>query len=244
MSATAAVLTASAASNGRALWYLTRATGLVSMVLLSATVVLGIVASIGWTRERWPRFLSQGLHRNLSLYCVIVVGLHIVTTVADSYLPITLLDAVVPFASPYRPLWVGLGAVAFDLLVAVAITSALRRRIGYGAWRGVHWLAYACWPIALLHGLGTGSDSRQAGAELVYVVCTLAVTGAVLWRLVAVRSPSAGWRILAGLGTVAVVIATLVFAALGPLRPGWSARAGASAIGARTADAPGNGSVR
>lgn len=216
-------------SSGTALWYLTRATGLVSLLLLSATVVLGIVASIGWTRERWPRFLSQGLHRNLSLYCLVVIALHIVTTVADSYVPIGLFNAVVPFTSPYRPLWVGLGAVAFDMLVAVAITSAVRHRIGYGAWRGVHWLAYVCWPIAVLHGLGTGSDSRQSVADLIYVVCILAVAGALVWRLVAVPSPSAGWRLLAGVGTAAVVVATLVFAALGPLQPGWSSRAGSAA---------------
>lgn len=217
------------ASGGKAYWYLTRATGLVALVLLSAAVVLGVVASIGWTRERWPRFLSQTLHRNVSLYCLVVVALHILTTVLDGYVPITYLDAVVPFASPYRPVWVGLGALAFDLLVAVAVTSALRRRIGYGAWRGVHWLAYACWPIAVLHGLGTGSDSRQVVADLLYVGCIAAVGAAVLWRLVAVPSPSAGWRVLAGVGTAAAIVATVAFALLGPLAPGWSKRAGTAA---------------
>ena len=126
------------------LWYLTRATGLVSLVLLSATVVLGIVSSVGWTTERWPRFLSQSVHRNLSLFCLVVILVHVVTTVADGYVPIGLADAVIPFRSPYRPIWVGFGAVAFDLLLAVVITSGLRRRIGTRAWRGVHWLAYAC----------------------------------------------------------------------------------------------------
>ena len=152
-----------------ALWYLTRATGLVSFILLSATVVLGTVASVGWTSDRWPRFLSQSLHRNLSLFCVVLIGVHVVTTVGDGYVPIGLADAVIPFRSPYRPIWVGLGAVAFDMLLAVAITSALRRRIGVAAWRGVHWLAYACWPIAVLHGLGSGSDPRLPGAMLVFV---------------------------------------------------------------------------
>lgn len=219
-----------ATSSGSALWYLTRATGLVALVLLSATVVLGVVASIGWTRERWPRFLSQVLHRNLSLYCLVVIALHIVTTVADGYVPITYLDAVVPFTSPYRPLWVGMGALAFDLLLAVAVTSALRRRIGYGAWRGVHWLAYACWPVAVLHGLGTGSDSRQVLADLIYVLCIAAVAGSVAWRLVAVPSPSIGWRLLAGVGAAVTVIATVAFAVTGPLRPGWSSRAGAAVV--------------
>ena len=119
---TASVL-ATVGHGSTALWYLTRATGLVSLILLSATVVLGTVASVGWTSDRWPRFLSQSLHRNLSLFCIALIGVHIVTTVGDGYVPIGLADAFIPFRSPYRPIWVGLGAVAFDMLLAVAITE-------------------------------------------------------------------------------------------------------------------------
>ena len=118
-----ASLLATVGHGSTALWYLTRATGLVSLILLSATVVLGTVASVGWTSDRWPRFLSQSLHRNLSLLCVVLIGVHVVTTVGDGYVPIGLADAVIPFRSPYRPIWVGLGAVAFDMLLAVAITT-------------------------------------------------------------------------------------------------------------------------
>ncbi len=167
-----AIVLATVGHGSTALWYLTRATGLVSLILLSATVVLGTVASVGWTSDRWPRFLSQSVHRNLSLFCIALIGVHVVTTVGDGYVPIGLADAVIPFRSPYRPIWVGLGAVAFDMLLAVAITSALRRRIGVAAWRGVHWLAYACWPIAVVHGLGSGSDARLPGAQVVFVLCT------------------------------------------------------------------------
>lgn len=142
-----------------ALWYLARASGLVSLVLLTATVVLGVVASVGWTTERWPRFLSQDVHRNISLFGLAFVGVHIVSTVADGFVPITFVGAVVPLASPYRPLWIGLGALAFDLLLTVLVTSGLRRRIGYASWRFVHWLAYLCWPVALVHGLGSGTDT-------------------------------------------------------------------------------------
>ena len=106
-----------------AFWYLTRASGLVSLILLSATVVLGTVASVGWTTDRWPRFLSQSIHRNLSLFCIALVGVHVATTVGDGYVPIGFVDAILPFRSPYRPVWVGLGAVAFDMLLAVAITE-------------------------------------------------------------------------------------------------------------------------
>jgi sulfoxide reductase heme-binding subunit YedZ len=211
-----------------ALWYLTRATGLVSLILLSAVVVLGTVASVGWTSDRWPRFLSQSLHRNLSLFCIVLIGVHVVTTVGDGYVPIGLTDAIIPFRSAYRPIWVGLGAVAFDMLLAVAITSALRRRIGVAVWRGIHWLAYACWPIAVMHGLGSGSDPRLPGAMLVFVVCVAAVAAAVAWRLAAGWARSMTWRIGGAVTGVAVLVVITAFAAAGPLRPGWSHRAGTS----------------
>jgi DMSO/TMAO reductase YedYZ heme-binding membrane subunit len=210
------------------LWYLTRAAGLVSLVLLSATLVLGLVASVGWTTERWPRFLSQSVHRNLSLYCLAFIGLHIVSTVADGYVPIGIVDAVIPFRSPYRPMYVGFGALAFDMLLAVAITSGLRRRIGTSAWRAVHWLAYVCWPIAVVHGLGSGSDSRLPGALLVFVVCVGSVAAAVTWRLAVGRAPSTSWRLLGGAAAVFVVFGISVFAVAGPLRAGWSHRSGTS----------------
>ena len=239
-----ATLVATVGHGSTALWYLTRATGLVSLMLLSATVVLGTVASVGWTTSRWPRFLSQSVHRNLSLFCLALIGIHIVTTVGDGYVPIGFADAVIPFRSPYRPIWIGLGAVAFDLLLAVALTSALRRRIGVAAWRGVHWLAYACWPIAAVHGLGAGTDARLPGATLVFVGCVGSVVAAVAWRLAAGRARSVAWRAGGAIGTAAVVLVIAAFAAAGPLRPGWSHRAGTSSAllaqlsGAKTASYP------
>jgi predicted ferric reductase len=211
-----------------ALWYLTRATGLVSLVLLSATVVLGVVSSVGWTTERWPRFLSQAVHRNLSLFCLVLVGLHVVTTVADGYVPIGYLDAVIPFRTPYRPLWVGFGALAFDMLLAVAITSGLRRRIGTRIWRNVHWLAYVCWPIALLHGLGAGTDARLSLALAITGLCVVSVVGAIGWRLVTGPSILARRRMAAAVAGVLTLVGIGVVALTGPLRTGWSHRAGTS----------------
>ncbi|MGO8872834.1 MAG: ferric reductase-like transmembrane domain-containing protein [Acidimicrobiales bacterium] len=223
-----ATIELTAATNARALWYLTRSTGLVALLLLTATVVIGVVASVGWTTERWPRFLSQSVHRNLSLFCVGMVALHVVTTVSDGYVPIGFADAVLPFLSPYRPIWIGLGALTFDLLLIVLATSALRHRIGYSSWRFVHWLAYLCWPIAMFHALGSGSDSSLPLVLFLDVVCAAAVIGAVVWRLLTGRAFAIGRRALAATATVVVVTALVVFAAVGPLRPGWSHRSGTS----------------
>jgi hypothetical protein len=222
------VVLAASASNGKALWYLTRASGVVALVLLTATVVVGVVASVGWTTERWPRFLSQHLHRNLSLLCLGFVATHVLSTIADGYVPIGIVDAFVPFHSPYRPLWVGLGAVTLDLLLAVLVTSALRHRIGYRSWRFVHWMAYLCWPIAVLHGLGSGSDTRLGPVLVIDGACTLAVLAVVTWRLVTGRSFGATRRLVAAAVAVVVTVAIGAFAVLGPLRPGWSHRAGTS----------------
>jgi len=216
-------------AGGKALWYLTRATGLVALVLLTASVVLGVAAAVGWATERWPRFLSQSLHRNVSLFCVVFVGIHVVTTVSDGYVPIGFTSAFLPFLTPYRPIWIGLGALSFDLLLAVMLTSALRRRIGYSSWRFVHWLAYLSWPIAVFHSLGSGSDSPLPLVLFLDAVCTAAVVAAVACRLATGRTFPLGRRAVAAVGTAVVVLAVVVFASLGPLRPGWSHRAGTSA---------------
>jgi methionine sulfoxide reductase heme-binding subunit len=166
-----------------ALWYLARGSGAVSLCLLTLTVVLGIVTSARWATANWPRFVVAGLHRNLSLLAVAFLGLHVASVVVDGYVPIRWLDAVVPFASAYRPLWLGLGAVALDLLVAVLLTSLLRVHIGHRAWRAVHWAAYLCWPVALVHGFGMGTDKRQLWMLALDILAIASFAAAAGWRL-------------------------------------------------------------
>lgn len=170
------------------LWYLTRGAGAVSLVLLTSSVLLGIGTWTRWASARWPRRFGMGLHRNIAMLSVVFVVLHIVTSVIDGYVPLTLLDAVVPFGAGYRPIWVGLGAVAFDLLLALIITSLLQRRMGWKRWRATHWAAYACWPIAVLHGVKTGSDAGAPWFMLLVIGCVAAVLGAGVGRVVTARS--------------------------------------------------------
>src|SRR5205823_6374706 len=113
------------------------------------------------------------------------------TSVLDSFAPIKLIDAVIPFASAYRPQWMGFGAVALDVLIALVITSLVRRRLGYRTWRAVHWLAYASWPVAVLHGLGTGSDTKIWWMLGLTGACVAAVSAAILLRTVRAGSR---WR--------------------------------------------------
>ncbi len=232
-----------AGHGGTFLWYLTRATGIVAFVLLSAALVMGIVASVGWTAERWPRFVSQNIHRNLSLFCLALVCVHVLTTVADGYVPIGLADAFVPFQTPYRPVWVGLGAVAFDIMLAVLLTSALRNRLGHRAWRAVHWLSYACWPVALLHALGTGTDTRLSLISFTNIVCVASVLAAIAWRLITGHAIPARRRAVSAMSTVVVTFGIGLFAALGPFRPEWSRHAGTSAALLRSIQAAQYGSA-
>ncbi len=154
---------------------------------------------------------------------------HIATAVMDSFAPIRLIDAVVPFTSAYRPLWLGLGAIAFDLLLAVAITSLVRRRLGYRAWRATHWLAYASWPVALLHGLGTGSDARARWMLALVAVCLAIVVAAVLARVAYGWPERFATRLAAGTAAVILPIGLLAWLPGGPLASGWAARAGTPA---------------
>ncbi|GAA2003555.1 ferric reductase-like transmembrane domain-containing protein [Catenulispora subtropica] len=211
------------------LWYATRATGVIALILLTASVVLGIVVQVRAASDRWPRLVTLGVHRNLSLLVLAFLALHIGTAVVDSYAPVGWLSLVVPFASSYRPLWLGLGTVAFDLLLAVTITSLLRRRISVRVWRAVHWAAYACWPAAVVHGLGTGSDPRQPVVLGLTIVCVAAVLGAGVWRLAVGWPDHARTRLVAAATGAVVVLAAGAWAVTGPLRPGWAARAGTPA---------------
>lgn len=169
--------------HGPGLWYATRATGLVALLLLTVSVLLGILTAGRFASENWPRFLSQGLHRNTSLLVLAFLVLHVGTTVADTYTSIPLIAAFAPFTSAYKAAWLSLGAVALDLLLALTATSLVRRRLGHRAWRRVHWLAYACWPVAVAHGLGIGTDRSASWAFVLSMACVLAVLGAAAWRL-------------------------------------------------------------
>lgn len=166
-----------------ALWDFGRGTGVVSMVLLTVSLVLGIATRSGRPAPWLPRFAVAELHRNVSLAASVFLLLHVVLLLFDPYAMLRLVDVVFPFAGAYRPFWLGLGAVALDLLIAVVVTSLLRHRIGRRTWRAVHWASYAMWPVALAHSIGDGTDGLSLWFLVVSIVCTVAVAGALCWRL-------------------------------------------------------------
>ncbi len=177
------------------LWYTTRAAGAVSLLLLTAVVILGVLSALRFRTAGWPGFLTTGLHRNVALVTVVFLALHIVTAVVDPFTNLGWLSAMVPFTSYYRTFWLGLGTIAAELLVAIIVTSLLREFIGHAAWRLIHWLTYAAWPIGVVHGLGTGTDAWSPWFFALTCACMAAVGFSVVYRLVAgSRDPLAQQR--------------------------------------------------
>lgn len=169
------------------LWFATRGAGVVSMLLFTAVVVLGIVTTMRWQSDRWPRFLTAEVHRTISLLSVVFVVIHVLTAILDPFTHLGIGAALVPFASSYRPVWVALGVISVYLGLAVLVTSLLKARIGMRLWRAIHWIAYASWPLALLHSIGSGSDARATWMLAVDALCVVPVAFAVAWRLVSAR---------------------------------------------------------
>ena len=173
--------------NDTLLWYTTRGAGAVSLLLLSGVVALGVLTAVRFEAPGWPRFVTAALHRNLALTAVVFLALHVLTAVTDPFAHLGMLVALVPFTSWYRTLWVGVGTIAVELIVAVAATSLVRRWLGHTTWRAVHWLAYAAWPVALVHGIGAGTDGTADWMIAIDVLCAGAVLTAVAGRLLGPR---------------------------------------------------------
>lgn len=212
-----------------AYWYLTRGTGTVALVLLTLSAAFGVANVRRLRTEHMPRFVLDAVHRNVSLLAMAFLLVHILTSLLDGFAPIRIVDVVIPFASSYRPLWLGFGAVAFDLMLAIVITSLLRRSFGYRAWRITHWAAYASWPVALLHGLGTGSDTKTGWMLVITAACVIVVIVAIVARATAGWPEHRGPRLAALTSSALVPLGLLIWLPGGPLSAGWAQKAGTPA---------------
>ena len=170
-------------AGGQSLWFLSRGSGLILLMLFSVVVVLGVATRTGSASARWPRFAVMELHRTLALFAVGLLGVHVVTAIMDPFVSIGWAAVAVPFVSPYRPLAIGLGTLAVDLGSAVLLTSLARRHLGYRTWRAVHWLAYVAWPVAFIHTIRAGADLGVLWVSLIEWGSAALVATAVLARL-------------------------------------------------------------
>lgn len=173
--------------NGPALWFANRGSGVVLLAVVTVSTVLGVLSTSRAGSRWWPRFLTQGLHRNVALLAVGLTVVHAATAIVDEYVDIRWWQAIVPFGATYKPLWLSLGTLAFDLMLAAALTSLLRHRMPHSLWRGIHTTTYAIFALGLVHGIGIGTDATEPWSVAVTVACVTAVLLAATARLVTVR---------------------------------------------------------
>ena len=175
--------TSASVLSGPELWFANRGTGFVLLVLLTLSTMLGVLSTARVSPRIWPRMLSQGLHRNVSLLAVTFLAAHVVTAVVDTFVDIRWWNAFVPFSGTYKSLWLGFGSFALDLLIAVTVTSVLRHRMSHRPWRAVHVMAYAAWGLGLVHGLQMGTDAATVWGAAINYGCIGVVLVAVFVRL-------------------------------------------------------------
>ena len=216
-------------------WDTARAGGLISYVLLTTAVCLGLVLRNRWQSTRWPRLVTNELHGYVSLLALVFIAVHVVAVAVDPFTHFGLSAVLVPFASHYRPVWMGLGIVALYLLLAVWVSSRLRRRIGHRLWRRIHVLAFAVYLAATLHGLGTGSDTRTIWGGALYTTSVALVGSLLAVRLLAPAGQNAVRRPLVAGAAAAAVLAVGAWSLGGPFAAGWSARAGGTSVDAAVA---------
>lgn len=166
-----------------AMWAFGRISGIMSLVLFTVSILLGILTRSGRPLPGLPRFSISLIHRNVAVLASVFLVLHVGALMLDSYAHLSLTDVVVPFLGHYKPFWQGLGTVALDLILAIVVTSLFRQRLGPRLFKFVHWFTYAMWPIAVLHAIGNGTNGTSRAFVVFAVASTLSLVAAVIWRL-------------------------------------------------------------
>ena len=198
-------------------WYAARAAGITAYLLVTGVVLLGLTMAAKKPFAGWPRFTVEDVHRFGGLLVGCFVTIHVATVAIDSWLPFSLQSIVVPFVSRYRPIWVGLGIAAAELLAALAVTNHYRRRLPYTFWRRAHYLNFAVWSAATLHGLGSGTDRSAPWALGMYATAVAATSAAIVWRAARGRIRVVT-TLAASAGAAAAAVLLVVGLGAGPLR--------------------------
>jgi sulfoxide reductase heme-binding subunit YedZ len=179
------------------LWFAARGAGAVATLMLTASMAFGLVTVTRFQHAEWPRFFNYEMHRRVSLLAVVFLAVHIVTAIVDPFTSLGLAAALVPLASTYRPIPVALGVIALYLLIAVMLTSELRKHVGRRTWRVIHFTSYGLWPLAILHGITAGTDAFTPWMVAIDLLCMAVIGVSLIWRLMPPPEPAAR-RLLPG----------------------------------------------
>ncbi len=169
-----------ATNTTQTLWYVTRAAGLMAYLLLWFSTAWGLAVSSKVLDYFLHRPFTYDLHQFISLLAIGFILLHVVVLLGDKYLPFSVAEILIPFLSPYRPVWVGIGVIGFYLTLLVSVTFYIRKYIGAKTFRVIHLLSFLAYIGATVHGIFAGTDSplwttqaMYAGTALVVVFLTV-----------------------------------------------------------------------
>lgn len=185
-------------------WYAARAGGLVAYVLLSTGSVLGLVLARKESPP-WPKFAVEDVHRFLMLLTGAFLAVHVGGILVDDYVPFSLGQVLIPFTADYRPYATGLGVVALELLLAVAVTNAFRKQIPHRVWRRAHYASFGVWAAATIHGILAGTDRQELWFLLLYMGSVAAVAAAAATRFL----PARGERVFGVTAVAVLAVGTL-----------------------------------
>jgi sulfoxide reductase heme-binding subunit YedZ len=170
-------------------WITTRAAGIAAFLLLTASMVAGLVLKTRPFGKRVRGVSAMELHRSLTIAALAALAIHGVALVADSTIEIGWMDLVVPGTLPYRPLWTGLGVAAGELMFVIALSYRFRRRLTVPVWRKLHYAAYLAFGAAVAHGIFAGSGTDLPWMRAMYITSLAAVAGAAAFRIVSPAPP-------------------------------------------------------
>lgn len=171
-------------------WYIARAGGIIAYLLLWLATCWGIMMSSKFIKGLVDVPVAFALHQFLPILGVVFAAVHAMVLLGDEYINFSLWELLIPFASPYRPVWTGLGVLSFYLFIVLIASFSVRKRIGQRTWRTLHYTSYLGFCIVLLHGLMAGSDSQLPVVRTMYLVTGAVAVFLLLYRLLA-HAPSA-----------------------------------------------------
>jgi predicted ferric reductase len=181
-------------------WYTVRASGYTALVLLTLSMVLGLLMSLRVQSPRWPRYFTNELHAFVTLVALVFIGVHIAATIVDPYIHFGLSGSLIPFATAYQTLGMALGIVGAYLMLAVWISSKLQRQLGWRAWRAVHYSVFGVYALAVAHTIMAGEDGGTGWGEWITIGSMAIVCGLTALRMV---DTIGRWRLTTGHGSTA-----------------------------------------
>lgn len=176
------------AEGTKAFWYVARAGGILAYLLLWLATLWGVFISSKMVKGWIDATMLYNMHEFLPTLAMVFAVVHAAVLMGDAYIGFSLLDLLIPFHAPYRPLWTGLGSLALYLSVTLIVSFYLRSVVSRRVWRTLHYLTYLAFGLALVHGLLAGTDSTQPAVYGMYIATAATLLFATIYRILTAHS--------------------------------------------------------